>query len=157
MVMKLFRSTTICAPAERVWSELQTPRLLVHVARPFVRFVPVSPPQFPEVWEDAEYEVKVWAFGVVPFGRQTIRTSRSAEDGNVHVLRDRGSGQLVKVWDHIIRVQPAADGTTRYSDAVEVKAGLLTPFVWLFAYFFYWHRQRRWRALARGAFSYHAR
>ena len=35
-----------------------------------------------------------------------------------------------------------------------IEAGILTPFVWLFARQFYAHRQRRWAALAANGFSY---
>lgn len=34
-----------------------------------------------------------------------------------------------------------------YRDRVEVRAGPLTPFEWLFAHHLYWHRQRRWKEL----------
>jgi len=64
-------------------------------------------------------------------------------------LRDNGYSALITTWDHWITVEPDGERGTRYRDEVEVKAGLLTPFVWLFAQVFYRHRQRRWRALAR--------
>jgi len=37
---------------------------------------------------------------------------------------------------------------------VTIEAGILTPFVWLFARLFYAHRQRRWAALAAKGFSH---
>jgi uncharacterized membrane protein len=70
------------------------------------------------------------------------------------VLRENGSGQLATVWDHTIRVEPSSDGGTQYTDVVEVRAGVLTPFVWAFAQVFYHHRQRRWRALVKRGFDY---
>jgi len=36
---------------------------------------------------------------------------------------------------------------------VTIKAGVLTPFVWLFARLFYAHRQRRWATLAAKGFN----
>lgn len=42
--------------------------------------------------------------------------------------------------------------TTLYSDEVEVQAGLLTIFVWVFAWFFYKHRQKRWAQLVANNF-----
>jgi hypothetical protein len=35
------------------------------------------------------------------------------------------------------------------SDEIEIEAGWLTFFVWLFAQWFYRHRQRKWRNVAR--------
>ena len=51
-------------------------------------------------------------------------------------------------------MQALPDGRTRYTDSVEVRAGLLTPLVWAFATAFYRHRQRRWRRLVRRGFRY---
>jgi hypothetical protein len=45
-------------------------------------------------------------------------------------------------------VRPLEAGTCRYSDEIEIDAGLLTPLVWLFARVFYGHRQRRWQKVA---------
>ncbi len=54
-------------------------------------------------------------------------------------------------WDHWIFVA-AEGGGTRYTDRVNVEAGLLTPFIWRFARVFYGHRQRRLRAFAADGF-----
>ena len=55
---------------------------------------------------------------------------------------------MIRKWDHWITVAPNPDGSTDYRDEVEISAGVLTPFVWIFAQLFYRHRQRRWRGLA---------
>ena len=62
------------------------------------------------------------------------------------------STRPVERWDHLITIAPDGPSRTRYRDTVDIEAGLLTPFVWLFAQFFYRHRQRRWRALAQTGF-----
>ena len=53
-------------------NHVKTPRLLEFVAAPLVRFAPVSPPAFPDVWSAGEYLVALRLFGVVPFGKQSI-------------------------------------------------------------------------------------
>jgi hypothetical protein len=61
---------------------------------------------------------------------------------------------LIHCRDHWITIAPgAADGTTHYTDRVEIEAGLLTPLIAGFARVFYAHRQRRWRALAATGFA----
>ncbi|MBE7004664.1 MAG: hypothetical protein E7425_10385 [Ruminococcaceae bacterium] len=35
----------------------------------------------------------------------------------------------------------------RYTDRVEIRAGWITPFIWLWANAFYAHRQRKWITL----------
>lgn len=130
-----------------------TPRLLRHVAFPLLVFRSREPGGFPERWPEGEHRVFMFLFGIVPFGSQTIAVSHGvAEDGTVWV-RDNGHGFLVRVWDHRIEIKPGPDGTTRYCDTADIKAGLLTVFVWAFAHIFYRWRQARWRALARGGFE----
>ena len=69
--------------------------------------------------------------------------------------RDAGHSALIPVWDHLITIEPVAAGVL-YRDQVEVRARVLTPFIWLFAQVFYRHRQRRWRKLVASGFDYGA-
>jgi len=92
------------------------------------------------------------AFGLFPIGEQTIGIEYPLEDGRRRILRDNGHGALIKQWDHWIFVEPDGEGT-RYTDRVDVDAGLLTPFVSAFARIFYRHRQRRWRRLVQTDFA----
>lgn len=146
------------AKPERVWKELHRPKLLEYVAAPLVVFNPVAPESFPERWEEDEYRVAMLLFGVVPLGEQTICISRvrvdDADGEQFYQLRDDGTGQLVSLWNHQISVRETSDGKTVYTDEIEVKAGVLTPVIWLFAAIFYRHRQRRWRKLVANDFGY---
>jgi hypothetical protein len=131
---------------------VKTPRLLEFVAAPLIRFVPVNPPVFPEVWSVGEYSVALRLFGVVPFGKQAIVISMpSTETG--FTVHDAGHSALINTWDHLITITPHGSGC-HYRDRVEVRAGVLTPFVWLFAQMFCRHRQRRWWVLVARNFAY---
>ncbi len=145
-------TTLLDAPAERVWAEVNRPALLQHVARPLVAFRPLDPPRFPERWDERPYRVGVRLFGVLPLGWQVVGIRRPPDTGLARHLRDDGHSALVRRWDHLITVEPAGPGRTRYTDRVEVEAGVLTPVVWAFAALFYRHRQRRWRDLAARGF-----
>ena len=46
-----------------------------------------------------------------------------------------------------MRVETAPGNQSRYTDCIHLNAGLLTPFVWLFAMMFYRSRQQRLRLL----------
>ncbi|MFC7227667.1 hypothetical protein N0B31_09660 [Salinirubellus salinus] len=144
-------TTILDAQPERVWAAVRTPALLEHVAAPLFTFDPVDPPAFPETWGEDEYLVAMRLFGVLPLGRQWVRTERLAAretpGEQFYQLRDDGSGTLASTWDHRITLRETADGVTAYTDEVRVEAGVLTPLVWLFANGFYRHRQRRWRRL----------
>ncbi len=132
-----------------------TPALLRHVAAPLLTFKPIDPPAFPERWTQGDYLVAMRAFAVIPIGRQTvgIRLDQTREDApqGAFVVRDQGSGDLVKTWDHWVFIAPDGDGGTRYVDDVTVEAAWMTPFAGLFARIFYAWRQHRWRALDRRA------
>ncbi len=65
------------------------------------------------------------------------------------VIESREGGGPVHTWNHRIKITPLDEQHCRYLDEVKLKAGLLTPFVWLFAQVFYRYRQARWRRLAR--------
>ena len=93
----------------------------------------VSPISFVHVWPD-------------PLGYAKLKFERI--DQNAGEMRTRESDQLCCRWDHCIRVKPLSNGQTGYSDTVEIDAGWLTPLVWLFARWFYRHRQRRWQKIA---------
>ena len=149
--MKVSRSTHIALKPETVWSEVQTAGLLQHIAWPLVRFIPVDDAAFESFQPGGRYQVKLRLFGMIPFGTQWIVTSLHEAKGTQWPkrLRDDGYSALISKWDHWITVAPDKDGGTRYSDEVEVSAGALTPFIWAFAQIFYWHRQRRWRDLAK--------
>ena len=155
--MRIERSVLLpCAP-QRCFEAVQTPRLLEYVAKPMLRFVPLAPSTWPVRWESRAYLVAVRFLGLLPIGRQWVNISwrdRSQEFGHFYVeLRDDGRGTLMSKWDHLITIEACGEGS-RYTDCVEVQAGLLTPLVWLFAWCFYRHRQRRWHKLVVNGFDF---
>ncbi|MEO1015472.1 MAG: hypothetical protein AAFX08_09835 [Pseudomonadota bacterium] len=146
-------STVLDTPVERAWDLVRRPKTLVWIASPLLKFKPIDPPAWPEVWPPGRHRAAMSFLGVLPLGRQWVDVSfpdPAPDDGDgARIVRDNGSGDLVKVWDHWIHMRPRPDGRTDYVDRVDVAAGLLTPFIWLFAQLFYRWRQHRWRRLAR--------
>lgn len=152
--MKLTRATVLNAPAERVWAEVRRPRLLEYVAWPVQRFVPVAPPRWPEVWGPGQYQVRLWTFGCLPFGLHKIVFVYPPSEARCYRMLDDGAGKLIRQWRHLITIKTLGGDRCRYTDVVDIRAGLLTPFVYLFAVLFYRHRQRRWRKLVDAGFHY---
>jgi hypothetical protein len=144
-------STYLPCTASTAIEHVGSPALLMHIAKPLVKFVAIEPPQFPDKWADGTYWVSILLFGIIPLGRQAVVISHPPSD--VYTLRDNGHSALIQKWDHIITIAPAHSGTL-YRDQVTIQAGMFTPFVWLFAQLFYRHRQRSWRQLARAGFKY---
>jgi hypothetical protein len=146
--MRVYVESVLPCPAEKAWEEVQRPALHREIIRPLMRFVPADPPQLPERWpEGATLRFRIYLFGIVPLGTHTIFLERI--DPAAREIQSRESEWLVRRWDHLVRVRPAGDGQTLYSDEIIIEAGWATFFVWLFAHWFYRHRQRRWRRVAR--------
>jgi hypothetical protein len=142
-------STTLNAPADLVARLVQRSDTLLYISGPLLHFVSIHPPELPEIWAPGEYRVALLFFGFLPMGEQSIRIEHLApEEPGTFRIRDNGGGQLVRVWDHMITIGPdLSDGRTRYEDRVDIRAGVLTPFIWLFAQGFYRWRQYRWKGL----------
>lgn len=149
--MKVARSTHIALAPATVWEEIQTARLLHHVAWPLVRFIPAEGTTLDRFQPGGRHQVKLRLLGFIPFGTQWIVTTLETGGDSEWPkrLRDDGYSALISKWDHWISVEPDMDSGTRYTDEVEVSAGVMTPLIWAFAQTFYGHRQRRWRGLAR--------
>lgn len=147
-------STTLACNPDEAWQRVRTSALLLHVAAPLIRFRPFGGRPFPPFWAPGEYRAWMWLFGIVPLGWQAVVISEPPAEGETRYVRDNGFGPLIRQWDHWIAIRPGAvEGTTHYTDRVTIEAGLLTPLIAAFARVFYAHRQRRWRALARGGFA----
>lgn len=146
--MQLALSTILAIPAPEAWQRVQTSALLQYVSAPVLAFTPLEPASLPQVWADRAYRVRMALFGLLPLGSQWIDISRPTAGPQLFQLRDAGRGSLVRRWDHLISIEALTPGSCRYTERVEVEAGVLTPFIWAFAQLFYRHRQRRWRKLA---------
>ena len=133
-------------PASRnlIFEKLRQLSTLQFIAKPYATFEPVSGAA--SVWtvgSISSYHFRL--FGVIPFGTHTIRIIRFDPDG----ISSREGNEHVPVWNHDIALNPQEDGSTRYTDKVEIRAGWKTIFVWLWANAFYRHRQRKWIRLLR--------
>lgn len=145
--MRVYIESVLPCPAEKVWNEVQRPALWLEIVRPLVRAVPVDGEGFPERWlQGATMRCKCYVFGIIPLGTHSVYLERV--DSATREIQSRERDPLIRRWDHLIRVQPTDDGWTHYSDEIIIEAGWLTFLVWLFAQWFYRHRQRRWRQVA---------
>jgi hypothetical protein len=133
---------------EIIWNEVQTSRLLVEVAAPLVAIRPVDHENLPARWTaGTTLRFRSYLFGIVPLGTRTLQFERI--DAMAREIQTRESDPLVRRWDHLISVRPVANGGCQYRDQIDIEAGWLTAGVWLFAQWFYRHRQRRWKAVAK--------
>ena len=149
--MQVDISTNLPCKLDDVIKHVKSSRLLLYIAKPLVSFVPITPSQLPKVWKEGTYWVSLYLYCIIPFGKQAVVISYPSYAP--FTLRDNGHSELIRKWDHVITVEPSNNGT-HYRDRVTIEAGILTPFIWLFAQLFYRHRQRRWRQLVEREFDY---
>lgn len=141
---------------ERTWQEVSKTKSLHYIGMPLIKFTPIHG-DLPEVWQAGEYTVEMKLFGILSFGKQKIVITQAAEheqQAHRYTMLDDGRGELIPTWRHLLSADNANDGKTLYTDTVNVQAGILTFFIWIFANIFFWHRQKRWKKLIRNNFNY---
>ena len=136
-------STDLPIPAERACQLARKPEVLNHVLWPWLRAVPVTPIPDP-VEEGDEVVVRLYFLRRLPGWTHTIRAERLTPQEILSVEH----GGPVKTWRHRLTFEPTSPDSCRYTDSVEVRAGLATPLTVLFAHLIYRYRQVRWRTLA---------
>ncbi len=141
-------STRLACSEGELWHKIIEPVSLQFVASPILSFVPVREDGLSGEWQvGIPYQLKLYFMKLIPLGSHTIQLMRIDKDANMIVSQE--SGLLARFWKHIICFREVAPGVVSYTDEIEIRAGWLTPAIWLFAQIFYRHRQRRWKVLLR--------
>jgi len=91
--------------------------------------------------------MQIVIFGIVPMGVHSVHLEKI--DQTKYEIQSREHDPRVAQWDHLISIKPLDESRSIYRDTIEINAGILTIVVWAWANWFYRHRQRRWRALAK--------
>ena len=146
--------TILRAAIDNAWDALHTPHVFRSVSAPFTVFrAPAATPLPDRFSPNTDYEVTVWALGIIPLGRQIIRLQDEVTGWHQRTVTDVGRGvsgplSLLREWNHEMTLTARSDGTTDFSDTLTAKAGLLTPFAWLGLQVFWLWRVTKLRALA---------
>ena len=138
-------STQLPASASDVWGRLLQKETFLDIIRgwltvensdtwPATLFLPAT-----------TFAMQIRPFGIGPISSHSVRVIRV--DLATREIETEESGQLVTSWNHQMSVETLPGNQSRYTDRIYLKAGLLTPLVWLFACLFYRSRQRRLRML----------
>ena len=137
-------SNEYAAPADLVWALVKQSATLRYVCRGLLGFSGT----LPEEWEEGRsVSVRLFLFNFLPAWRHKITVEKIDDD--LRKMQTKEGGGLIKHWSHQITVEPRSDCQCRYTDEIDIKAGLLTPLIWLYAQLLYRYRQRRWRKLLR--------
>ena len=128
---------------------------LDYIAFPLLVFTPIDSKNYPKIWKNGNYQIKMKLFNFIPFGKQYVGIEKLKDnDPNEFILRDNGTGDVIKQWDHWILIKKTENNqVVKYIDRIDIKAGILTPFIWIFANIFYRWRQLRWKRLIKKSFE----
>ncbi len=145
-------ATQLPCSEQDLWQKIIEPKSLQFVASPLVSFEPVQQGALSGEWQvGTPYTLTLHFLKVIPLGRHTIKLVRIDKETNTIVSQE--SGRLARVWNHTIYFREVGQDVVRYTDEIEIRAGLLTPAIWLFAHVFYRHRQRRWKVQLRDGYQ----
>lgn len=139
-------STQLECTESELWQKLSKPESLQFVASPMLAFAPIEPGVLGSEWETGrDYRLKLYFLKFIPLGRHTIQLVKVDREQNI--ISSRETWLLAPVWNHNIFFEEIKPSLVSYTDEIDIRAGWLTPLVWLFAQVFYRHRQRRWKVL----------
>jgi hypothetical protein len=152
--MRVKRTSEFDRPGPVVAALMFDPATMCLVMRPFVTVVPIAPAILPPRWETGRYRVAMRLFGIVPLGWEDIVVTDVIADASAGRwgFHDAGCGQFTRRWDHRLLVEGLPGNRSRYTDTVDIDAGLMTAVTWLFAWAVFSWRHRRWRRLLAGPF-----
>ena len=145
--MKISITSNIETSAEEAWDLVKKSDTLLYVTRGLLGFKSIGS-NLPNEWQQGETaQLRIMLFGIIPAWRHQIRFKEIS--GSKMVMLTHESGGLVKTWNHLISIKKTDNSSCSYTDDVEIKAGLFTPLVWLYAHIFYRYRQLRWSYLVK--------
>ncbi|RJP94851.1 MAG: hypothetical protein C4518_02490 [Desulfobacteraceae bacterium] len=133
-------------PADKAWNILKQKDTFLYITRGFLGFA--GNRAWPEAFsEGQEIRTRLIFFHFLPAWKHVLRVIRM--DDRARELYSNEMGGAVRVWNHLIKIEPESDSRCRYTDQIDIRAGWMTLGVWLYAHVFYRYRQSRWKRLIR--------
>lgn len=135
--MKISTRATLHCSIDSAWEALHNPEIFKAVSAPFTVFKDNPDSPLPKHFApDTDYSVSVRAGGIVPLGDQTIHLVDEVTDWAQRSVTDTGRGTsgalgVLRDWNHRMSLVARPDGGTDFYDTLRVRAGVLTPLLWL--------------------------
>jgi hypothetical protein len=138
--------TILPTDADRVWPAMLSPVTFLYVCKGLFGFPALSGRS--EALHPGERGTGwLFAFHLIPAYRHTIEIVEVDDAGRT--VRTHEYGGVLKAWNHTLHVEPVDERSCRYSDTVDIDAGVVTTLVAALAIGIYRYRQRRWHKLVR--------
>jgi hypothetical protein len=144
--MRVTVTTDLPIPAQQACALAQKPALLRHVLWPWMAMVLDDDQPLPERFVAGDtLAARLSMLGVLFGWTHTLRLIAVTP---TEIVTREGGGPI-QGWDHRLTFVPTSEHTCRYTDSVDIGAGVLTPVIVAVAHALYRYRQWRWRTLAR--------
>jgi hypothetical protein len=137
-------ATELPTDSDRVWQAMCHPASFSYVCRGLIgipaltgRTEPMRQGEIGTAW--------LWLFHLIPLSHHTIHVI--AVDQDTRSVCTHEHGGFLRTWNHTLHVEPVSAFRCRYSDTVDIDAGVLTFVVARAAVMIYRYRQRRWHKL----------
>ena len=128
---------------EKIWDKILNIETLNYICKPMVRFK-LETMDNSTKWEiNKEYIFKLFIYGFVPFGKHRIILKKIDKNNGLIISKEQNN--IVKIWNHKIKMEKKSEGLTVYTDEVEIYAGIFTLFVAIWGKIFYKHRRKKWK------------
>lgn len=131
--------------AQTLWEDILDPNALAESMQGSLTYsgLPKKP-----VFEGQRIVVSLKRWGWFPMGRWTMDVVRRDDDRRI--LESCEFGGLVRKYQHRLEVEPLSDGEARYTDYLDLDAGIFTDLMFPTFVSMYEkrHQQRRKRLLA---------
>ena len=144
--IKIIISSTLNNSAEKIWNKLLNIETLIEICKPMATFK--SNLNEKEMkWEiDKEYIFKLFIYGFIPFGNHKIILKKLDKENKIILSNEYN--KIVKIWNHLIFMENVGENEVKYTDEVEIYAGIFTLFTAIWAKLFYKHRQKKWKRIS---------
>lgn len=130
--------------ADAAWKALKKRDTFLFITRGFLGFTGAK--NWPEkFYEGLVIDTRFIFFHIFPAWKHKLHVVK-IDDVNKELYSNEHGGPI-KIWNHLIKIVPETDRRCKYTDQVEIQAGLLTLFVWIYAHVFYRYRHYRWKKL----------
>jgi hypothetical protein len=138
--------TILPTDADRVWPAMLSPVTFLYVCKGLFG-IPALSGRSEALHPGERGTGWLFALHLIPAYRHTIEIVEVDEAGRT--LRTHEHGGVLKAWNHTLHVEPVDERSCRYSDTVDIDAGVATGLVAALAVGIYRYRHRRWHKLVR--------
>ena len=144
--IKIIVSSILNNSAEKIWNKLLNVETLIYICKPMITFKSKTKEKNMK-WElNKEYIFKLFIYGFLPFGNHIIILDKIDENEKVIISKEHNN--IITIWNHTIRMENNGEKSIKYTDEVEIYAGIFTFFVAIWSIIFYKHRQKKWAKIA---------